>query len=94
MDINYKIRYTKAAEKFFQKHEDVREQYKQELEKLLSGESGVDVKRIQGKRNNYFRIRVGQWRVIYTIINGEIVIIDTILAGSRGDVYKKMMGIK
>ena len=49
----------------------------------------VDVKRIKGKRSDYYRIRLGGWRVVYTLINGEIVVITVLLAGPRGDVYKK-----
>ena len=92
----YEINYTKAAEKFFREHEDIREQYKNAIKELLVGEhpEKVDVKRIKGKRNDYFRIRLGSWRVIYAVINGKIVVINTILAGARGDVYKKMDGLK
>ena len=54
----------------------------------------IDVKRIKGKKNNYFRICLGQYRVIYTIIDEKIVVIRTLLAGPRGDVYKKMGGLK
>jgi mRNA interferase RelE/StbE len=50
------------------------------------------VKRIKGKRNDYFRIRLGDYRIVYAIINKKIVVINTLLAGSRGDVYKKMGG--
>ena len=94
--ISYEIQYTKAAEKFFQTHEDVREQYKDAIKELLIGDhpEKVDVKRIKGKRNDYYRIRLGGYRVVYAIINGKIVVITTILAGSRGDVYKKMDGLK
>lgn len=38
--------------------------------------------------------RLGACRVIYTVINGKVVVIKTILAGARGDVYKKMDGLK
>lgn len=94
--ISYEIQYTKVAEKFFQTHEDVREQYKTAIKELLVGDhpEKVDVKRIKGKRNDYYRIRLGGYRVVYAIINGKIVVITTILAGSRGDVYKKMDGLK
>ena len=63
---------------------------------MLAGEhpETIDVKRIRGKRNDYYRIRLGKWRVVYGIINGKIVVITTLLAGSRGDVYKKMDGLK
>ena len=92
----YEIQYTKAAEKFFKEHENVREDYRKAIKELLTGEhpEAVDVKRIKGKKNDYFRIRLGSWRVIYTVINGKIVVISTLLAGARGDIYKKMDGIK
>ena len=92
----YEIQYTKAADKFFKEHEDVREDYKEALKELLVGEhpERVDVKRIKGKKNDYYRIRLGSYRVIYTVINGKIVVISTLLAGARGDIYKKMDGLK
>ena len=54
----------------------------------------IDVKRIKGKHNDYYRIRLGGYRVVYTIIDGKIVVVSTIPAGSRGDVYKKTDGLK
>lgn len=95
-NFTYEIQYTKAADKFFRTHEDVREEYKSAIKELLVGEhpEKVDVKRIKGKKNDYFRIRLGGWRVVYAVINGKIIVINTLLAGSRGDVYKKMDGLK
>ena len=92
----YEIQYTKAADKFFKEHEEVKEEYKKALQQLLVGEHPeiVDVKRIKGKKNDYYRIKLGSWRVIYTVINGKIVVISTLLAGARGDIYKKMEGLK
>lgn len=94
--IKYEIHYTKIAEKFFEKHEDVRQQYELSLQQLITGDNPeeIDVKRIYGKRKEYFRIRLGSYRIIYAIINKKIVVINTLLAGSRGDVYKKMKGLK
>ena len=87
---SYEIQYTKAADKFLEKHEDVRSQYEDSIRKLLTGDHSeeVDVKRIKGKRSVYYRIRIGGYRVVYTVINGKIVVIRTELAGPRGDVYK------
>ena len=88
---SYSIKYTKAAEKFFRNHEDVRRQYESAAAEILVGDhpETVDVKRIKGKRSDYYRIRLGCWRVVYTLINGEIVVITVLLAELRGDVYKK-----
>ncbi len=93
---SYEIQYTKAADKFFKTHEDVRSEYKESLKELLVGDhpERVDVKRIRGKKNDYYRIKLGAYRVIYTVINGKVVVIMTILAGARGDIYKKMDGLK
>lgn len=92
----YEIQYTKAADKFLKTHEDIREQYEDAIKELLVGDhpEKVDVKRIRGKRNDYYRIKLGGYRVVYAIINGKIVVINTMLAGPRGDVYKKMSGLK
>ena len=95
-NFSYEIQYTKAADKFLKTHEDVRAQYEDAIKELLVGEhpEKVDVKRIKGKRNDYYRIKLGSYRVVYAVINGKIVVISTILAGARGDVYKKMSGLK
>ena len=95
-DFHYEIQYTRAADKFLKTHEDIRTQYEDAIKELLVGNhpERVDVKRIKGKRNDYYRIRLGGFRVVYAIINGKIVVISTLLAGSRGDVYKKKDGMK
>ena len=89
---SYDIQYEKAAEKFFIKHENIRQQYIEGLNELFTGSNPerVDVKTIKGKRNKYYRMRIGEWRVIFSIVDGDIVVINTIHAGSRGDIYKKI----
>lgn len=96
MGIEYEIQYTKVADKFLRTHEDISEQFKEAIKELLVGEhpEKVDVKRIKGKRNDYYRIRLGDYRVVYALINGRIVVVNTPLAGPRGDIYKKMGGLK
>lgn len=93
--LEYEIQYTKVADKFLKNHEDIRKQYEEAIRELLVGDhpEKVDVKRIKGKRNDYYRIKLGAYRVVYAIINGKIVVISTKLAGPRGDVYKKMSGL-
>ena len=92
----YEIQYTKAADKFFNKHEDIRKKYEEAIRQLFTGEhqERTDLKKIKGKRNDYYRIRINDYRIIYALINGKIIVICTILAGSRGDIYKKMDGLK
>lgn len=90
--LEYTIRYTKAADKFLKIHEDVRSQYEDAIKELLIGEHPevIDVKRIKGKQEVYYRIRIGNYRIVYMVINENIIVVNTVLAGPRGDVYKKM----
>lgn len=80
----YKIIVEKSALKFIKK------QAKQEqlriynaIEKLPDG----DTKPVQGHKG-FYRLRVGVYRIIYTIDNGQyiICIVD---AGNRGNIYKR-----
>ena len=53
--ISFEIQYTKAADKFLKLHEDVRQQYEQDIVKLMTNDhpEDVDVKRIKGKHTIY-----------------------------------------
>ncbi len=46
-----------------------------------------DRKRLQGC-DGVYRLRVGPYRILYTVDNGNLVVY-VIDAGSRGDIYKK-----
>jgi mRNA interferase RelE/StbE len=46
----------------------------------------MDIKKMQGV-NNQFRLRIGSYRVVYSVFN-DIFVIVIIKIGSRGDVYK------
>lgn len=54
------------------------------IEKLPNGE---DIKALKGY-DNLLRLRVGEYRIIYTVNNGECVIL-VIDAGNRGEIYKR-----
>ncbi|MCM3634241.1 type II toxin-antitoxin system RelE family toxin [Paenibacillus camelliae] len=46
----------------------------------------LDIKKMQGF-NNHYRLRVGSFRVVYSIFNDQLIIV-IVKVGSRGDVYK------
>lgn len=46
---------------------------------------GLDVKPLQGREG--FRLRIGEWRAIYRIMAGQLLI-EVVDIGSRGDIYK------
>ena len=91
---NIKFYYKKDAEKFFRKHETVRQTFKVDVVKVINKDhpEQVNVKPLQGRFKGYYRIAIGGYRVIYKIENGEIIVVDVAFAGSRGDVYKKFRG--
>lgn len=54
------------------------------IEQLPNGE---DIKRLKG-HDDLLRLRVGSYRIIYTVDNGELVVY-VIDAGNRGQIYNK-----
>ncbi len=82
--IQYQILIEKRAQKFIKK---LPKQDKLRLLKAIMGLPKGDIKLMQG-HDEYFRLRVGDYRVIYTLDNGNLIIC-VIDAGNRGDIYKK-----
>lgn len=75
------IRYSKQASKFLQKQpKQIQLRIMKAIAKLPAG----DVKKMQGQ-SNYYRLRVGDYRIIFTHDN-VILLVEKI--GNRGEVYK------
>lgn len=82
--MRYEIKIEKPALKYIKK------QNKQEQERILKAIYKLpdgDTKPVQGHKG-FYRLRVGECRIIYTIDNGKYIIC-VIDAGNRGDVYKR-----
>ena len=62
-----------------------RQRIKEGIYKLLSSPESCDIKRVEGYGDLY-RLRIGQYRVIYTKDNVILFVVDV---GNRGDIYKK-----
>ncbi|MBD5114243.1 MAG: type II toxin-antitoxin system RelE/ParE family toxin [Ruminococcaceae bacterium] len=85
--MKYKIIIQKHAEKFIRKLPKI------ESERILKAiyklPEGNDIKILKGKKNKgLLRLRVGDYRIIYTIDNGELIVY-VIDADNRGDIYKR-----
>ncbi|MDD6395921.1 MAG: type II toxin-antitoxin system RelE/ParE family toxin [Firmicutes bacterium] len=81
--MQYKIEIDKRAVKFISK------QPKPQRERILKAiyqlpDTG-DIKAMQA-HEGYYRLRVGDYRIIYTVDNGELIVY-VIDAGNRGQVY-------
>lgn len=49
--------------------------------------NGEDIKKLKG-HNGLLRLRVGTYRIIYTVDNGKCIVF-VIDAGTRGEIYNK-----
>lgn len=81
----YKIVIQKKAKKFIDKlpkNEKIR--VVKAIEMLPDGE---DIKKLKG-HSDLLRLRVGDYRIIYTVDNGELIVV-VIDAGNRGEIYNR-----
>lgn len=81
----YKIIIKKKAKKFIDKlPKNERMRIAKAIQLLPNGE---DIKKLKG-HSDLLRLRVGEYRIIYTVDNGELIIY-VVDAGNRGEIYKK-----
>ena len=80
------IRYTPAALKALRRiPRNVSELIRQKVEEVAADPAGArNVKKLKGRSG--YRLRVGDWRVVYDIENGVMVLI-VIDVGPRGGIY-------
>lgn len=87
----YSLKIHKKVVKFLQsRNTSERRLIKQKLTLLKEdpySHQELDIKKLKGN-TDAFRLRTGKFRIIYQILNKELVIL-VISAGTRGDVYKK-----
>jgi len=76
------VQYAKQAVKVIKKL-DV--STKQRIRQGINGIPAGDIKKLQGHTELY-RLRIGDWRVLFTYVDADTVLIARI--SSRGDVYK------
>ncbi|MGI5947736.1 MAG: type II toxin-antitoxin system RelE family toxin [Lachnospiraceae bacterium] len=85
--MKYTIDIKKRAEKFIIKLP------KSEKERVLKAiyqlPEGEDIRQLKGKKNKgLLRLRVGDYRIIYSVDNGKLIVY-VIDAGNRGEIYNR-----
>ncbi len=81
----YRIIIKKPAKKFIDRlPADERKRVVDAIEKLPEGE---DIKPMKG-HHDLLRLRVGEYRIIYSMDNGELTVY-VLDAGNRGQIYKR-----
>lgn len=84
---SYKIVIERPAEKFIMKLP--RPEKERVLRAISELPNGADIKRLQGKKSKgLYRLRVGDYRIIYTVDHGKLIVF-VIDADNRGQVYKR-----
>ena len=80
---SYNIKFTKKAEKFIKKQD--KDTQKRIIRAIIELPEG-DVKKLKGM-NEVYRLRVGDFRVIFEKNDNELIIV-VIDIGNRGQIYK------
>jgi len=88
--MKWRVEYSKEAEKFIEKqdvHTEVIEQLKKFLIKITGGNVNIDLKKLVGNWDGYYRLRKGRLRIIFEVNKNErVLFVEKI--DFRGDVYK------
>jgi mRNA interferase RelE/StbE len=91
------VQFSKRAVKFLKKldtktAERIRQKILQ-LQSMLEAEgiipfNELDIKKLKGQWEGYFRLRVGQIRVIFAVVAGEIEVLLIYDIDVRGSIYE------
>lgn len=87
--MKYKIKFASRIEKFLEKlrKKDLNLIF-EKIEKLRESHLAEGSVKLKGKRgSNLYRIRAGNYRIIYTINQSELIII-VVAIGNRKDIYQ------
>ena len=83
----YKVVYRKSAIKTLEKlPKQLSNHFMLAFRQIANGtDDDLDIKKLTGREG--FRLRIGNYRAIYQKLN-DVMVIEVINIGSRGDVYK------
>jgi len=88
--MKWKISYSKEAEKFINEQDikaKVRNALKKFLQRLKGKHVNIDIRKLVGNWEGYYRIRVGKIRIIFAISKeSKVIFVEKV--DHRGGVYK------
>lgn len=87
---SYKIEFDRKVKKDL-KSVDIQDikRIKAAIQKLGNNPRPEGCKKLKGNKQDYYRIRVGNYRVIYTI-NDNVLLVLIIRIGHRSEIYKNI----
>lgn len=84
----YRLSYSSQAEKFIKKlDKKTATHISNKLEQLVNGDENLDVKKLSGSLDQQFRLRVGDFRILYEVSAHEIIVY-VIEIGHRKEIYR------
>ncbi len=84
------LKYTKNAEKDLAKINKANaKKIKNKLNQYIDNTESTDVISLKG-HSNLYRLRAGDYRVIFELINGEVVIVQILRIRHRSEIYKNL----
>jgi mRNA interferase RelE/StbE len=87
--LTYRIEIERIPEKTIARlPSNLRRRIRQAIDKLATDPRPRGCIRLKGQDDAYYRIRVGDWRIIYFIEEGRLVVL-VVDVGARGGVYDK-----
>jgi mRNA interferase RelE/StbE len=85
--VSYQVEFTKVASKQFKKlPQDVKERINLKIQELAIEPRPNGVKKLEDE-DNFYRIRAGNYRVIYQIFD-DILLVSIVTVGHRSEVYQ------
>ena len=86
--MSYRTEFTSSATRDFSKlTEDIRQRLMPKIDALAHDPRPMGVQKLQGRENRY-RIRVGDYRIVYEI-QDEILVVLIVRVGHRREVYRR-----
>lgn len=86
---NYTVVFSKSADKSLSAlDKQTQQRILEKLKELKTNSKNLDIKKLKG-HDALYRLRVGQFRVVYTIQHEQIVIY-IVVVGHRRDVYQRL----
>jgi mRNA interferase RelE/StbE len=85
--VTYEVKFTKGARKMFRKlSQELQARIQPKIDDLAIEPRPNGVKKLQGEENSY-RIRVGDYRIIYDIFD-DVLLVKIVEVGHRSKIYK------
>jgi mRNA interferase RelE/StbE len=88
--VPYEIQFTPAARRIIKKFDrPIQERLLQRIETLAETPRPRGAEKLKGKKRGYYRVRDGDYRIIYTIDDSKLVVLIVTL-GNRKEVYDNL----